>query len=125
MEHKKNFKSMKKNNKYRSKFEQRLADRLLKLGFIYEPYKIDYTQPETKHKYTPDFVKGKLIYELKGKFTAADRKKMKLLIEQHPEFYFVMVFQNPNVKINKNSKTTYATWCDKNNIKWMSYKELN
>ena len=119
MEHKKHLK-----NKYRSKFEQRLADRLLKLGFIYEPYKIDYTQPETNHKYTPDFVRGKLIYELKGKFTPADRKKMKLLVEQHPEFDFVMVFQNPNVKINKNSKTTYAAWCDKNNIKWISYKEL-
>lgn len=112
------------NGKYRSKFEQRLADRLLKLGFIYEPYKISYTVPEQQHKYTPDFVKGKLIYELKGRFTAIDRKKMKLLVEQHPEFDFVMVFQNPNIKINKNSKTTYAMWCEKNNIGWIPAKEL-
>ena len=109
---------------YRSKFEQRLSERLLKLGFKYEPLKLDYTVPETAHKYTPDFVKGKLIYELKGRFTAQDRKKMKLLVEQHPEFKFVMVFQNPNIKINKNSKTTYAIWCEKNNIEWMSYKEI-
>ena len=109
---------------YRSKFEQRLSERLLKLGFKYEPLKLDYTVPETEHKYTPDFLKGKLIYELKGRFTAQDRKKMKLLVEQHPEFKFVMVFQNPNIKINKNSKTTYAIWCEKNNIEWMSYKEI-
>lgn len=111
--------------KYRSKFEERLASRLLKLGFIYEPFKIEYTIPETKHKYTPDFVRGNLIYELKGKFTAADRKKMKLLVERHPEFTFIMVFQNPNVKLRKGSPTTYAMWCEKNNIEWISYKEIN
>lgn len=114
----------KSSGKYRSKFEQRLADRLLKLGFKYEPYKIDYKVPETKHKYLPDFVRGKLIYELKGRFTASDRKKMKLLVEQHPEFDFVLVFQNPNIKINKGSKTTYADWCDKNHINWISHKEI-
>lgn len=110
--------------KYRSKFEKRLADRLLKLGFVYEPFKIDYEVPKTKHKYLPDFVRGKLIYELKGRWTASDRKKMKLLVEQHPEFEIVMVFQNPNIKINKNSKTTYADYCDKNNIKWMNSKDI-
>lgn len=109
---------------FRSKFEERLSKRLLKLGFTYEPYKINYTVPEQQHKYTPDFVKGKLIYELKGRFTASDRKKMKLLVEQHPEFDFVMVFQNPDIKINKNSKTTYAMWCEKNNIGWIPAKEL-
>lgn len=109
---------------FRSKFEERMSKRLLKLGFIYEPYKIEYKIPESNHFYTPDFVRGKLIYELKGRFTAIDRKKMKLLVEQHPEFDFVMVFQNPNIKINKNSKTTYAMWCEKNNIEWIPAKEL-
>lgn len=117
-------KSLDQNNKYRSKFEQRLADRLLKLGFVYEPFNIDYTIPESKHKYKPDFVRGKLIYELKGRWTAQDRKKMRLLVEQHPEYEIVMVFQNPNIKINKGSKTSYADYCDKYNIKWMSYKDL-
>ena len=41
-----------------------------------------------------------------------------------PEFEIIMVFQNPNIKINKNSKTSYADYCDKNNIKWMNYKDL-
>lgn len=114
-----------KKKQYRSRFEERLAGHLEYLGFKYEPFNIDYTIPETKHKYKPDFVRGKLIYELKGRWTAQDRKKMKLLVEQHPEFTFVMVFQNPNIKINKRSKTTYADWCEKNNIKWISYKDID
>ena len=109
---------------YRSKFEERLAGHLKHLGFIYEPYYIDYTIPETKHKYKPDFVRGKLVYELKGRWTTQDRRKMRLLVEQHPEYEIVMVFQNPNIKINKGSKTSYADYCDKYNIKWMHYKEL-
>lgn len=112
------------NQKYRSKFEARLAVHLKHLGFEYEPFNINYTVPESKHKYKPDFVRGRLIYELKGKWTSQDRKKMKLLVEQHPEYEIVMVFQNPNVKIYKGSNTTYANYCDKNNIKWMHYKEL-
>ena len=117
-------KSSEKNSKYRSKFEERLAGHLAYLGFKYEPIKLDYTIPETKHKYTPDFVRGKLIYELKGRWTAQDRKKMRLLVEQHPEYEIIMVFQNPNIKISKGSKTSYADYCDKFNIKWMYYKEL-
>jgi hypothetical protein len=29
-----------------------------------------------------------------------------------------MVFMNPNGKIRKGSKTTYATFCDKHEIVW-------
>lgn len=111
--------------RYRSKFEARLADKLLHLGFVYEPYRVDYTVPESMHHYTPDFVRGKLFYELKGRWTAQDRKKMRLLVEQHPEYEIVMVFQNPRKPINKNSLTTYADYCDKYGIKWMDYKDLD
>lgn len=113
-----------KSSKFRSKFEERLSKHLEYLGFKYEPIKVDYTVPESKHKYTPDFVRGKLIYELKGRWTASDRKKMKLLVEQHPEYEIYMIFQNPNIKINKGSKTSYADYCDKNGIKWKSYKDI-
>lgn len=113
-----------KRNSYRSKFEQRLAKHLEYLGFKYEPFNISYTVPESKHKYKPDFVRGKLIYELKGRWTQKDRVKMKLLVEQHPEYEIIMVFQNPNIKINKGSKTSYADYCNKHNIKWIHYKEL-
>lgn len=35
-----------------------------------------------------------------------------------------MVFQNPNIKINKGSMTSYADYCDKNGIQWKSYKDI-
>ena len=38
---------------------------------------------------------------------------MKLVIEQHPDKDIRFVFQNPNTKIAKGSKTTYAIWCQK------------
>ena len=114
----------KKNSKFRSKFEERLSKHLEYVGVKYEPIKIDYTIPESKHKYTPDFVRGNLIYELKGRWTASDRKKMKLLVDQHPEYIITMVFQNPNIKINKGSKTSYADYCDKKGMKWKAYKDI-
>lgn len=114
----------KKSSKFRSKFEERLSKHLEYLGFKYEPIKIDYTVPESNHKYTPDFVRGNLIYELKGRWTVSDRKKMKLLVDQHPEWNIIMIFQNPNIKINKGSKTSYADYCDKNRIQWKSYKDI-
>lgn len=114
----------KKNSKFRSKFEERLSKHLEYLGFKYEPIKINYTIPESKHKYIPDFVRGNLIYELKGRWSASDRKKIKLLVEQHSEWNIIMIFQNPNIKINKGSKTSYADYCDKNGIQWKSYKDI-
>ena len=48
---------------------------------------------------------------------------MLLLIEQHPEIEFRMLFSNANQKIKKGSKTSYADWCDKHNIKWAN-KEI-
>ena len=117
-------KKTKHSSKYRSKFEEKLSAKLISDGFVYEPFKIEYTIPETPHHYTPDFVKDDIIYELKGRWTAQDRKKIRLLVEQHPEYKFVMVFQNPNIKITKNSKTSYADYCNKYKISWMHYKDL-
>lgn len=91
----------KKSSKFRSKFEERLSKHLEYLGFKYEPIKIDYTIPESKHKYTPDFVRGNLIYELKGRWTASDRKKMKLLVEQHPEWNIIWYFKTLILKLIK------------------------
>ena len=43
---------------------------------------------------------------------------MLLIKEQHPDIDIKMVFYNANKKIKKGSKTSYAMWCDKHNIKW-------
>ena len=90
-----------------------------KLEPNYEATKLEYIQPETKHTYTPDFhVSPHIVIETKGRWVVEDRMKMLLVIKQHPEIDFRMVFYNANQKIKKGSKTSYADWCDKHGIKW-------
>ena len=115
----------KKTGKYRSKFEAEVA-KLLPKGYEYEPKskKLDYVVPATSHKYLPDFVRGKTLLEVKGHLTLQDRKKMKLLREQYPDLRIVMVLQAPNNPIRKGSKTTYAKWCEANDIEWCSLANL-
>lgn len=85
----------------------------------YESKKFNYTIPESQHIYTPDFpVSPHIVIETKGRWVLEDRQKMLLLMEQHPEIDFRMVFYNANQKIKKGSKTTYGMWCDKHGIKW-------
>ena len=112
--------NMKKNN-YKSKFEQKIADDLIKkkVKVDYETLKLKYVIPESNHIYTPDFIlPNGIVVETKGKFDLKDRKKMLLVIEQHPELDIRMLFQRAKNPIRKGSKTSYSDWCDKNNIKW-------
>ena len=105
-------------NVYKSKFENSFAQTLrqLNLPVSYEPDKISY---QLQCTYTPDFKIADNVYvETKGIFDSDDRRKILAVINQHPDIDIILVFQNPNMKINKGSKTTYAKWCEKHNIKW-------
>jgi hypothetical protein len=108
------------NNRYRSKYEEDVCSKLhkSKVPFEYETINLYYEISEQR-KYIPDIIlPNGIVIELKGRFTSKDRKKMLLVIAQHPDLDIRMVFMRPNNKLNKNSRTTYAQWCDKNNIKW-------
>jgi len=108
---------------YRSGFEHTVADQLTeaKINFEYETTVINYIKPETNHTYTIDFtLPNGILVETKGRWVLEDRKKHLLIKKQHPELDIRMVFQNPNGKIRKGSKTTYAIFCDKHEIKWAS-----
>ena len=113
-------------HKWRSGLERTVGDGLRKLGieFEYESEKLKYTLPEEEHTYTPDFKIGTMFIETKGKFTAVDRKKMKHVFLSNPGLDLLMVFPKPDNKLRKGSKTTYAMWCDKNNIPWISVVNL-
>jgi len=107
-------------NRYRSNYERDVCGYLDFQGipFEYESLNLHYEVSEQR-KYTPDItLPNGIIIELKGWFTANDRKKMLLVIEQHPERDIRMVFQRHTNKLFKGSKTTYSEWCEKHNIKW-------
>ena len=106
---------------YRSGLEETVALELQKKELSYEYESKDniikYTIPATNHTYLPDFkLHNGIIVETKGRFMLADRKKHKLIKEQHPEMDIRFVFSNSNTKISKKSKTTYASWCEALNI---------
>lgn len=106
---------------WRSGLEETIINQLVDNGIEpnYEAVKLRYIVPETEHTYTPDFpVSKKIVIETKGLWDVADRMKMLLVVKQHPEIDFRLVFSNANKKIKKGSKTSYAMWCDKNGIKW-------
>lgn len=96
-----------------------------KIDYVYEDkaQKLSYTKPETKHTYLPDLIIGGVIYELKGYMDASTRLKMQCVTISNPDKKIVMVFQRDQ-PIRKGSKTMYSDWCNKNNIKWMLFKDF-
>tara|TARA_R100001463_G_scaffold4980_1_gene17627 strand:+ start:3178 stop:3531 length:354 start_codon:yes stop_codon:yes gene_type:complete len=109
---------------YRSGLEEKVADLLSELGvsFEYETHKLAY---QIQHYYKPDFIlPNGVILETKGYWDKDDRRKMKAVKEQNPDLDIRMVFQSPYNTISKKSKTTYAQFCEKNDIPWTSYHEI-
>lgn len=112
---------------FRSNFEYEIAKYFERNGieYEYEQKRLKFVVPETKRTYTPDWeIKGKqnIVYESKGRFSSADRRKMLLVIKDNPEIKVRMIFQNSTIRISKSSKTTYADWCDKNGIEWCDFR---
>ena len=117
-------KKKKKTSKFRSGLEEQVAKLLEGLGvtYEYESEKVPYT---IQHNYTPDFVLPNYVYlETKGYWDPADRRKILAVKRDNPAIDLRMVFQSPYNKINKNSKTTYAKWCEKHDIPWTSYHNI-
>lgn len=110
---------------FRSGLEEQIARQLLfkNTKFNFEAIKLKFIEPEKSRTYTPDFTirkkDGTMMYlETKGRFVVADRQKHLLLKKQYPNLDLRFVFSNPNAKISKTSKTTYAAWCEKNGFRY-------
>lgn len=104
---------------FRSGFEHDFA-KSCPVPFEYETEKLPYPVTLTK-KYTPDFILikkdgTKMYLELKGRFTASDRVKMKRIHKCYPLLDIRMVFQMGTNRITRVSKTTYMEWCEKEGI---------
>ena len=114
----------KKTSKFRSGLEEQVAQLLEGLGvtYEYESTRVPYT---IQHHYSPDFIlPNHVLLETKGYWDAKDRRKILAVKKDNPYLDLRMVFQSPYNKINKNSKTTYAKWCEKHDIPWTSYHNI-
>ena len=116
---------------YKSGLEHTVADWIKTTAYDlkYETEIIHYIVPERKAKYTPDFVFTKrngqfMFVETKGRWTTADRTKMKHVLASNPGVDIRMVFQNPNQRLSKTSKTTYAEYALKLGINQVAKKDI-
>lgn len=101
---------------HRSGLEDAVATQLTELGvkFEYESLKIEFIQPAKKRFYTPDFIlPNGILIETKGRFLTTDRMKHLYVRDSNPDLDIRFVFQNPNSKLYKGAKSTYADWCTK------------
>jgi hypothetical protein len=108
-------------SKYRSKLEAKVAE--LVPDALYESKKLSYVVPASNHKYLVDFEIGPNSYiEVKGRLLASERKKYLLVRDHNPEITLRFFFDKSDNKIYKNSKTTYADWCDAHGFAWTDIK---
>ena len=101
---------------YRSGLEHALSLYLNehKHKYDYETIKIEW-EDLTYRTYTPDFIlPNGIIVEVKGRFTADDRRKHICIKKQHPKLDIRFVFESSKRKLSKGAKSTYASWCEKN-----------
>jgi predicted nuclease of restriction endonuclease-like RecB superfamily len=109
-----------KRHRFRSDYELSVAKNLAEknVKFEYETKKISY-QPKPR-MYTPDFYlpEQDIYVEAKGFFSPADRQKMLLVIQQNMFLDIRMLFLRASNKLNRSSKTTYGSWCDRYGILW-------
>ena len=106
--------------KYKSKLEKELAA-LLGPSAKYETTELSFVK---NHKYYPDFTMSDTVYiEGKGYFDSEDRAKHLLIKEQHPDKTIRFVFYNSKNKIHRQSKTTYADWCEKHGFQYCDIKD--
>jgi hypothetical protein len=110
---------------YKSTLEVKVAEDLHKRGYEYkyEPCKLNYIIPASKHTYTPDFKIGDLYIECKGAgpyygLTVETRNKMLQVREDNPGLDIRLVLDDPYYPFSPGSNTTYAMWCQKNHFEW-------
>lgn len=112
---------------FKSKLEEKVWS-ILKKHFPsvkYEPQKYKFIQPEIERTYIPDFKTGRsnLYIEAKGKLDLETRKKMIWFRDSNPGIRVIFLFMNPDNKITKRSKTTYAMWATDNGFEWLDFRK--
>lgn len=113
--------------KVRSKLEADFATLLnnFETDYWYEISKLDYTIPESYHKYTVDFTtKNGIYWELKGWLeNHVERTKYVLIKKQNPDLDIRFVFANPQ-KLCGGTKMTHAKWAEKFGFPYCSIKDV-
>lgn len=109
-------------NRYRSKLESKVHKLLGAKIWAYEPERVKYTQ---ERSYTPDFVKGDILVEVKGFFRTGDQAKYLAIRDSLPPWReLIFIFSNPRKPVRKNAKLTMEGWCNKCGFKCMGVNDI-
>lgn len=104
---------------YRSMAEVRFASRMrdANIKFKYEAKTFEYRYDI--QKYIVDFsISDNIHLEFKGKLDVQARRKMLAVKKCNPTADIRLVFEKPNNKLYKGSKTTYWEWAEKHGFPW-------
>lgn len=114
----------KRRSKLELKFEDILKESLA--DYSYETQILNYTIPESKHKYIVDFsTSNGIAWEVKGWLSDhQERQKYLLVKQQNPNVDLRFVFDNIN-KLCGGTKYTHKTWCEKNGFQYCSVKDVD
>lgn len=123
-----NRKWMQGQRKADSKFEEELKNGVLK-DFEFQAGKIPYV---VEHTYRPDFVKGDLLVEAKGRFRdSTEARKYIFIREALPlEKELVFLFYNPETpmpfakKRKDGTKQSHREWAEKHNFRWYTKETI-
>jgi len=121
--------------RFRSRFELNISRQIVDAGakwkyelFIFPYYSITRykmlcencgpVKGLLRREYLPDFfLSNGVVIEAKGRFTSADRNKLRAIVKQHPKLDLRIVFQY-DAKLSKTSNTRYSEWAEKEGIPW-------
>ena len=111
---------------YRSGLEKEAAKKLRR--YKYEPEGFEYT---VRKKYWPDFVKGDIWIEVKGRFRNSEEAAKYIHIRNcWPSKRLVFLFQNPETpmpgakKRKDGSKYTVSQWARDNGFEWATLETI-
>ena len=106
-----------KDKEHRSQLEDQVEKSLSAQGFS-PSYEVDKFNYVLHRKYTPDFRVGDVYVEVKGWWPSAERTKFLAVVMNNPGLPIFVALQRPHMTLSKQSKTTYAKWCQKHGIAW-------
>ena len=115
-------------SKFRSRLEERVRKKLSS-GWKYEEEEMEYT---SCHIYNPDFSKGDVHIEVKGRFrTSGEASKYISVRDCNPGIILIFVFQSGTTPMpaarrrRDGTKFTMGEWADKNGFLWLNEDEVS
>jgi hypothetical protein len=106
---------------FHSGLERTIAKKLKNRGVAvkYEERDVEYLVPKALDGFVFQFqLENGILIQTIGRSVQEDRKRLRLIKEQHPELDIRLVFTNANSRLSDGGEVTCAMWADSMGFKW-------